>query len=48
MLDDFKVLVHEGSKVMLSILGNFEVEAADYCDVQFEKYEKTKVVIVRR
>ena len=48
MLDGFKVLVHEGSKVMLSILGNFEIEAADYCDVVYEKYEKTKVVFVKR
>ena len=48
MLDDFKVLVHEGSKVMLSILGNFEIEAAEGCDVVYEKYEKAKVVFVKR
>lgn len=48
MLNDLKVLVHEGSKVMLSILGNFEIEPADYCDVVYEKYEKSKVVFVKR
>jgi len=34
--------------VMMAIPGNFEIEAADYCDGVYEKYEKTKVVSVKR
>ena len=48
MLDDLKVLVHDGSKVMLHVLGNFEIEAAEGCDLEYEKYEKSNVVFVKR
>jgi len=48
MLDDLKVLVHDGSKVMLRVLGNFEIEPAEGCDIEYTKYEKSKVVFVRR
>ena len=34
--------------VMMDVPGNFEIEAADYCDVVYAKYEKTKVVFVKR
>jgi len=47
-LSGFKVLVHDGSKVMLRVLGDFEIEAADGCDVVYEKYEKANVVFVDR
>ena len=48
MLDDLKVLVHDGSKVMLRVLGNFEVEPAEGCDIEYAKYEKSKVIFVKR
>ena len=48
MLDDLKVLVHDGSKVMLHVLGNFEIEAAEGCDLEYAKYEKSKVIFVKR
>jgi hypothetical protein len=46
-LENLKVLVHEGCKVNLDILGNFQVEADDDCDFVYEKYEKSRVVYVR-
>jgi hypothetical protein len=48
MLNDFVVLVHEGSKVTLHVLGNFEIEPAEGCDVVYEQYEKAKVVFIKR
>ena len=48
MLDDLKVLVHDGSKVMLRVLGNFDIEAAEGCDVVYENYEKSNVIFVKR
>ena len=47
-LNGFKILVHDGSKVMLRVLGDFEVEAADGCDVVYEKYERANVVFIER
>ena len=43
-VDDLKVLVHDGSKVVLNVIGNFEILPADDSDLIYEKYEKSKVV----
>ncbi len=45
-LDDLLVLVHEGCKVNMNILGNSHVEAADDCDFVYEKYQKSNVVFI--
>jgi len=45
-LKGLKVLVHEGTKVALNILGDFHIESADECDFVYEKYEVAKVVYI--
>jgi hypothetical protein len=45
-LEGLKVLVHEGSKVNLNILGNFQVESDDDCDFVYEKNETKSVVFI--
>jgi hypothetical protein len=47
-LKGLKVLVHEGSKVSLNILGDFHIESGDDCDFVYEKYEVAKVVYIRQ
>jgi hypothetical protein len=47
-MDDLKVLVHEGSKVVLQIVGNFDIVSGDDCDFVYEKYEKSNVIYVRQ
>jgi Putative auto-transporter adhesin, head GIN domain len=47
-LDSLKVMVHEGSKVALNVIGNLQIEPADDCDLVYEKFEKTKVIYVQQ
>ena len=43
-LNELNVIVHNGSKVDLHLVGNFEIESGDDSEFVYEKYEKTKVV----
>ncbi|MEP6949459.1 MAG: DUF2807 domain-containing protein [Ginsengibacter sp.] len=45
-LENLKVFVREDCKVNLHILGNFQLESDDDCDIVYQKYEKYNVVFV--
>ena len=47
-LEGLKVLVHDGAKVNMNILGNFQIESDDNCDFVYEKYETSKVVYLNQ
>ena len=47
-LDDLKVIAHDGCKLDLHIIGNFDIEAGDNSEFIYEKYEKFKVVYVQQ
>lgn len=41
---DLTVLLNVGSSVNLTTFGNITIKGAEGCDVEFEKYEKMKVI----
>lgn len=45
-LENLKVFVRDASKVNLHILGNFQLESDDDCDIVYQKYERYNVVFV--
>ena len=47
-LDGLKVLVHDGSKVALKVIGDFQIESPDDCEFVYEKYEVSNVVFVEK
>ena len=47
-MEELKVLVHDGSKVALQVVGNLAIESADDCDFVYEKFEKTNVVYIQK
>lgn len=45
-LDGLKVLIHDGSKIDLAIVGKFEVESDDDSEFVCDKYETSKVLLL--
>ena len=45
-LNDLKVIVHSGSIAALHIIGNLQIEPADGCDLEYQKYKESTVVYV--
>jgi hypothetical protein len=47
-LDDLKVIVHDGSRADLHILGNLQIEPGEGCDLVYETYKKSRVSSVQQ
>lgn len=45
---DLTVVLHAGSRVNLAAFGNITLKGADGCDVEYEKFEKMKVMIIEK
>ena len=47
-LDNLKVIVHDGSKADLQVLGNLQIEAGEDCDLNYQTYKKSTVAYVQQ